>query len=140
MVFIEGMTFTVNWLLHNNGDCPVLDHLESLGSSNPSFQASAIDVLKKLREGKYHKMPYTKSLEGKIAKGILEGRVMGRSSNQLARYPFIYLPNRQVVLLYGFTKKEGKAPPKFVEKAKLYKELIENGGLKYEEIDFTIFQ
>lgn len=139
MVLPEGLTLEVCWLLHNNGECPVLQHLLELHSQDVAFFASAADVIRKLQQGKYHKRPWTRDLEGKDAKGIFEARAMGGPNRLMARYPFIYSPKRQVILLYGFTKTDGKPPPKFVAKAAIYKELIEKGDLSYEQIDLSIF-
>jgi hypothetical protein len=139
MIF-EGLTFTVCWLLHNNGDNPTLDHLLEMLAVDKAFFASAIDVLGKLEEGRFHKMPWTRPLKGKAAKGLFEARVLGGPNRQLARFPFCYTKSQEVVLLYGFTKDDGDAPPKFVEKAKLYKDLIERGELRYEEADLSLFQ
>ncbi len=135
----EGTTFTVCWLLHNNGENPALDHLLSL-RVDKAFFASAVDVLGKLEEGRFHTMPWTRKLKGKNAAGLFEARVMGGPQRQLARYPYFYTTDREVVLLYGFTKKDGDAPPKFIERAQLYKSLLEEGRLQYEEADLSLFQ
>lgn len=136
----EGLTFTVCWLLHNSGENPTLDHLLGLRLIDKAFFASAVDVLGKLEEGRYHRMPWTRVLKGKKADGLFEARAMGGINRQLARYPYFYTPQREVVLLYGFTKDDGDAPPDFVERAQLYKELIEEGRLQYEEADLSLFQ
>lgn len=135
----EGTSFVVCWLLHNNGGNPVLEHLLSL-QPDRAFFASAVDVLGKLEHGRFHKMPWTRKLKGKNAAGLFEARVIGGPKRQLARYPYIYTKEGEVVLLYGFTKDDGEAPPQFVERARLYKELIEEGKLQYEEADIPLFQ
>ena len=117
----------------------MLDHLLSL-KPDKAFFASAVDVLGKLEEGRFHKMPWTRKLKGKNAAGLFEARVMGGPKRQLARYPYIYTNDREVVLLYGFTKDDGEAPPLFIERAQLYKSHIEEGRLQYEEADFSLFQ
>lgn len=135
----EGQRFTVCWLLHKDGENPTLEHLVTMYQQDKAFFASAVKVLGKLQYGVNHSMPYTRPLKGKNAKGLYEARVLGGKRRQLARFPFIYTGSSEVVLLYGFTKDDGQAPPKFVERAKLYKELLEEGTLSYEETDLTQF-
>jgi hypothetical protein len=140
MVLPEGLLLTVCWLLHKDGSCPTHEYLLEIYKQDRIFFASAIDVLRKLQEGRYHQMPWTKSLHGPDAKGMLEARVIGGPKGRLARFPFIYSSRREVILMFGFTKNDGDPPPKFIRKAKLYKELIEIGELKYEPIDFSFIQ
>jgi hypothetical protein len=136
----EGQQFVVCWLVLKSGKCPTLDHLEELLRVDKAFFASAVDVLGKLEQGRYHQMPWTRPLKGKNARGVFEARVIGGPNRQLARFPYFYTKNREVVLLYGFTKDDGNAPPKFIEKAKLFKELIEKGELGYEQADLSQYQ
>jgi hypothetical protein len=135
----EGTIFKVCWVLHKNGANPTLDHLLGLRSIDKGFFAAAVEVLSSLEQGRSHGMPRTRPLKGKKANGLFEARVMGGPRRQLARYPYFYTKQREVILLYGFTKDDGDAPPAFVERAHLYKDLIERGALQYEEADLSIF-
>lgn len=140
MMTPEGIHFKVCWLLHKNGDCPALNHILEILRSDRAFFASTIDVLGRLEDGKFHTMPWTRPLKGKAARRLFEARVMGGPRRQLARFPYIYTKAQEVVLLYGFTKDDGDPPPKFIERATLYKELIEKGELSYEQTDLSLFQ
>jgi hypothetical protein len=140
MMLPEGLPLKVCWLIHKDESCPTKEYLVGIYAVDREFFASAIDVLSKLEIGRYHKMPWTRSLKGKDAQGLLEARVMGGPNRQLGRFPFFYSPRREVILEFGFTKKDGDAPPHFIAKARLYKELIEKGELGYEPIDLSFIR
>ena len=139
MVLPEDLELTVCWIFHRDGSCPVAEHLKGLKEHDYDFFAASLQTLLKLKTGKYNRKPLIRKLEGKQAKGLWEARIMGGKNRQFARYPFFYSKKREVVLLYGFTKKSGKTPMSFISRAGLFKELVEKGELSYEEIRTDIF-
>lgn len=82
-------------------------------------------------------MPTIRPLKSK-AKGMFELRVIG-GNRQYARLPLILSAQREVILLFGETKKGADPPPGFINRATKYRNNINAKEASHEEIDFTIF-
>lgn len=133
----EGLTFKVCWLCLND-EYPVLGYLEQLAKDDPDCFASILVTMKKLRNSKYLRMPTVRPLKGDSARGIFELRVIAGAARHYARLPLIYTSQREVILLFGETKKGEQPSPGFIRKAINYRNKVDAQEATYEEIDFTI--
>lgn len=82
-------------------------------------------------------MPHVRPLKGK-AKGMFELRVIGGKQG-FARLPLVLSAQREVIVLFGQTKKGGSPPPGFIERAIDFRDQISNKEATYEKINFEDF-
>jgi hypothetical protein len=134
----EGLKFSVCWLYFANGSCPTLDYLTVLSGSDADCFSSVVDQMSKLNDSKNLRMPTVRPLKGK-AKGAFELRVIAGNSRHYARLPLVYSKQREVIFLFGETKKGRQPMPGFIDRTVNYKQLINNGEVSYAEIDFAQF-
>lgn len=136
----EGLTFTVCWLRLGKDTYPVLDYLVELHQADYECFTSVIDALGKISDSRYLREPLVKALKGKNVKGIRELRVIGGTNRHYARLPLVYTPQREVILLFGETKKGGLPPPSFINRAISYRDKLNSQEASYEQIDTTVFK
>ncbi len=115
------MEYNVEFYQKLNGEVPVRDFLMNL---NPKKRAKAFRDIELLKVYGYElREPYTKSIKGKLNKGIYELRIKHSTENSRIFY-FTYKDN-VFVLLNGFIKKTSKTPSRELERARKYKEDFE---------------
>lgn len=124
--------------MYIGADCPTAEYVLTLAGGDQALFGSVVDKMRKLQDSGSFGLPDTRPLKGK-AKGIFELRVLG-GKRMFARLPFILSPQREVVLLFGETKKGAQPPPDFIDRAVRYKNKLNAKKADYEEIDFTIFE
>lgn len=129
----EGLSFTVCWLIDGEF-CPVLDYLEDLKYADQDCFYSVIDGIEKLQESRYLRPPTVRSLKGNNVKGLLELKVLGGNSRHYARIPLMYTKIREVILLFGETKKQKQPTQKFINRAIAYRDKINRKEVSYEQI------
>lgn len=118
--------FLINYFVANNGECPVLDYIESL--EKRTDKSSRIK-LKKINmylhilstDGTTAGEPFIKHIEGDIWElRPLRDRIF-----------FVGWKENRLVLLHSFMKQTQKTPPQEIEQAKReYAELLERGNVK----------
>lgn len=133
----EGQSFKVCWLVLDGGNCPTLDYLNYLADTDKKCFGSVVDKMQRLSDSRYHKPKAVTPLKGK-ARGMFELRVMG-GKRQYARLPFVLSSQREVVLLFGVTKKGASPPPGFINRAVDYMNKLNTQEAQYERIGFTGF-
>lgn len=118
--------FTINYFVAKNGECPVLEYIESL--KKRTDKSSRIK-LKKINmylnilsaDGTAAGEPFIKHIDG----GIWELRPLRD------RIFFVGWKDSRFVLLHCFMKQTQKTPPQEIEKAKReYTELLERGNVR----------
>jgi hypothetical protein len=134
----EGLEFTVCWLVFDDGSCPTFDYLQTLSGSDADCFGAIVDQMSRLSRSEYLRPPTVTPLKGP-AKGSFELRVLSGSSRHYARLPLVYSKQREVILLFGDTKKGGNPPPGFIDRVVQYRKLINNGKATYGPIDFKQF-
>ncbi len=103
----------VDFYHKRNGECPVLDYLESLSMKLRAKTLRSIMLLEEF--GTDLRMPYS----APIGDGIFELRsVVG---NDITRILFFFIEGETAILTNGFTKKTQKTPAREVTKANLYR-------------------
>lgn len=118
--------FLINYFVAKNGECPVLDYIESL--EKRTDKSSRIK-LKKINmylhilstDGTTAGEPFIKHIEGDIWElRPLRDRIF-----------FVGWKDNRLVLLHCFMKQTQKTPPQEIEKAKReYAELLERGNVR----------
>jgi hypothetical protein len=134
----EGIKFRVCWLFFEKGDCPTLEYLVTLSQNDSDCFLAVVDEMSKLCDSINLRPPTIRPLKGK-AKGTFELKVMAGTNRQYSRLPLMYTSKREVILLFGETKKGGDPPPGFIKKADKYRKMINNEEASYAEIDFDQF-
>lgn len=135
----EGLTFTVCWLILENGGCPTLDYLTALSGSDSDCFLSVVDQMSRLSNSLYLRPPTVTPLKGK-AKGSFELRVMAGNNRHYARLPLVFSKHQEVIVLFGENKKGGNPPPGFIDRAVRYRNMINNKEATYGEINFAQFR
>jgi hypothetical protein len=131
----EGLTFTVCWTILPNGSNPVYEYLESLADTDKPCFASVLNSIGLLHSSDNMRSGLTRPLKGKKLAGIHELRVMAGINRHYARLPLFLTKSREVVLLFGETKKGAKPSAGFLDKAVRYRQLIINQEATYEQIN-----
>ena len=109
-------SFEVRLYEQANGDCPVVEFIDSLPKKEKAKLLRDIDLLEEL--GTKAREPLVKAIKGE--KNLYELRSI--FSNNAQRIFYFMFDGSQFVLLNGFTKKTQKTPPGEIQKAKDYKD------------------
>ena len=116
MIYNVKRNYTIVYFSLAEGNCPVLEYLESLEKKLQSKTIRSIDLL-----GKYGRElsagPYCRYLRD----GIYELRTI--ESSNITRIFYFFFNEDTIVLLSGFTKKTQKMPAREFLKAKRYKDI-----------------
>jgi phage-related protein len=108
--------FEVRLYEQDNGNCPVVEFIDSLSAKEKAKILRDIDLLEEL--GIKAREPLVKSIKGE--KNLYELRsIFGNNAQRIFYFLF---DGHQFILLNGFTKKTEKTPRSEIEKAKNYKE------------------
>lgn len=132
----NGITIKVCWM-EIDGETPLVDYIASLIAKPEDF-GSLVDAMRRLSDQRWWGKPNTLKLQGKPYKGIFELRV--KSGNKYMRAPFILTSDAEVVLMFGETKKRASPTQSFMDKARKYRDMINNKEANYEQIDFDQFE
>lgn len=133
-MLLEGVTFTVCWL-YIGDSYPVAEYLAELYRKDTSCYASLVDAMSRLSNPARLAEPHVRPLVGKPYKGLFELKVRTGQKGIAARVPLV-LKQRDVVLLFGETKKSDKPTQQFLDRAVRYRKMIDNKEAQYGTIDF----
>lgn len=107
--------FDVDFFELDNGDCPVIQYLDS---ANNKMRAKILRTIKLLEtNGNMLPKPYSEYLRD----GIFELRV--KQGSDISRVLYFFFVEKKIILTHGFTKKTNKVPPREIETAKKYREI-----------------
>jgi phage-related protein len=109
--------YAVNFYRSKGGRSPIDEFLNKL---NPETYAKVARMLELLAEtGPELGLPYSRAMGG----GLFELRVRGKNE---ARLLYLFIKNREIIIVHAFSKKAQKTPPKELKLArKRHKELTQ---------------
>ena len=110
--------FEVDFFKHDNGECPVIEYLNSINIKLIAKMAWTIGLLE--TNGNMLGMPYLEQLED----GIFELRA--KQGSDISRVLYFFCIGKKIILTNGFTKKTNKVPKSEFEIAKKYREIYLN--------------
>ena len=105
--------FQVDFYEKENGDCPMIEFLDSLDIKKRAKILRTIDILEK--NGNDLREPYSKSLSD----GIFEIRAI--QGNNITRVLYFFVVDKKIILTNGFVKKTQKTPENEIVLAKKYR-------------------
>ena len=112
------MKFEIDFYKKDNGDCPIIEFLDSLDLKMRAKVLRSIELLE--NNGNGLGMPYSEHLSD----GIFELRtILGKN---ITRVLYFFVVGQKIILTNGFVKKTQKTPPQEIETAKKYRELYMN--------------
>ena len=107
--------FTIDFFRLDNGDCPVIDYLDSIDKKIRAKTLRTIELLE--TNGNMLGMPYSEHLDD----GIFELRT--KQGSDISRVLYFFCVGRKIILTHGFTKKTNKVPKSESETAKKYRDI-----------------
>lgn len=101
--------FQVDFYEKENGDCPMIEFLDSLDIKKRAKILRTIDILEK--NGNDLREPYSKLL----GEGIFELRV--KQGSDIVRALYFFCVGRKIIITHGFVKKTQKTPQSEITRA-----------------------
>jgi len=109
--------YTVTYYRTDTGEVPVQTFLTLLKKPSPVLEKLLVAGLQKIRNSERHGYPLTEPVDS--AHGIYELRV---GKTNIARILFFFEPNQRIIATNGYVKKQQKADPTEVARARRYQE------------------
>lgn len=117
------LSFKIDYVLLENGNCPFLKFLDTL---NIEERADILSNIEELRFRLDNKLNISFKLSKSLKGGIFELRV--KHLNKISRSLYFFQIGKKIVFTNGFIKKTEDTPKIEIEKALKYKNIYINMG------------
>ncbi|CAN5393757.1 hypothetical protein BH09SUM1_BH09SUM1_33660 [soil metagenome] len=97
------MEFTIELYLSSSGASPVRQFLDEYEAADPIHYKALTEKVEKLKDGRLHREPLTKSL----GDGLMELRQTGRLNTRVL---WFFQKGRRIILVHGIRHKAQKIP------------------------------
>lgn len=105
------MTFSVEFFVFADGNCPVEAFLKELHETDPGDHAAVLAGLAKLRDRKNHRAPLSKP----IGNGLLELRHVGKLNTRVF---WFFVKGRRIIAVHGIRNKGQSIPTRELRTAR----------------------